>query len=392
MNRDRLRADQGDSLRTHPAEVRHYAYLDALRGVAFLGVMAVHTSAHVPGLPAWLRDLCKLGNYGVQLFFVLSALTLCMSMQSRSRVEDQPIRAFWVRRFFRIAPMYWVAILFYVGFNGMGPSHFAPAGIGLLQILTNATFLHGWRPDTINSVVPGGWSIAVEMNFYLVFPVLFLQLRDLRRAMIAVLICAPLSILISVATARILKHFSSPSLYGLIRDFTYYWLPRQFVIFLIGICLFHLMRSQNRLIQRFGQGGDPRILLVATVALLACILLSSWLPDLYLVISVVLALAVLGLSIYPTRLVVNRLLRHTGLVSYSAYLTHFAVIGLVARGFGGVLQSAGTSAVLRFGIYYVICWGATLVVATASYRLIEEPFRAFGARIIRAARPRREEA
>jgi len=60
----------------HP---RHFGYIDALRGIAILGVMAVHCSQCIPEHPGVFRGVINEGARGVQLFFVASALTLTMS-------------------------------------------------------------------------------------------------------------------------------------------------------------------------------------------------------------------------------------------------------------------------------------------------------------------------
>lgn len=57
--------------------------------------------------------------------------------------------------------MFWLAIPFFLLLNGKAPAW---------EVATIALFVHGFHPQSINSVVPGGWSIAVEMTFYAVFP------------------------------------------------------------------------------------------------------------------------------------------------------------------------------------------------------------------------------
>ncbi|MFY0030172.1 hypothetical protein ABTP79_18860, partial [Acinetobacter baumannii] len=69
--------------------------------------------------------------------------------------------------------------------NGTGPGPNAPFGIGLHQVLLTATFLHGFWPDSVNSVVPGDWSIAAEMTFYLVFPLLMTAFGSRRHLYLA---------------------------------------------------------------------------------------------------------------------------------------------------------------------------------------------------------------
>jgi peptidoglycan/LPS O-acetylase OafA/YrhL len=147
-------------------EPRHYGVIDALRGYAILMVIGVHSSQYFEYLAT--NTLVGAGARGVQLFFVASGVTLCLSWMTRN---DGAI-AFYVRRLFRIAPMFYLAIVFFVVVNRLGPNMYAPDGVGLRHILMSATFTHGLMPDTITSLVPGSWSIADEMMFYAAFPLL----------------------------------------------------------------------------------------------------------------------------------------------------------------------------------------------------------------------------
>lgn len=96
----------------------HYRYIDALRGYAILLVMACHASQTRVQLGELGRTLLNQGARGVQLFFVASALTLSISWTSKN---DGPLR-FYIRRFFRIAPMFWLGIVVFVWLDGFGPS------------------------------------------------------------------------------------------------------------------------------------------------------------------------------------------------------------------------------------------------------------------------------
>jgi peptidoglycan/LPS O-acetylase OafA/YrhL len=94
-----------------------------------------------------------------------SAFTLFPSMAQRRARDRHPVVAFFVRRFFRITPLFWLAIPLYLLYNGTGPGPYAPEGLRPWHVAVTAAFLHGWHPETIDSVVPGGWSIAVESSF-----------------------------------------------------------------------------------------------------------------------------------------------------------------------------------------------------------------------------------
>src|SRR5258708_40074536 len=129
-------------------------------------VLVYHVELTVPK-PGWLlSQLAGFGAQGVQLFFVVSAMTLMMSWNAR---RDGPVR-FWLRRLFRIAPMFWVAIVIHEGVNASGLYRWHDNNPG--DILLAAVFLHGWSLPAMNHVVPGGWTVGAEMMFYAVFPLL----------------------------------------------------------------------------------------------------------------------------------------------------------------------------------------------------------------------------
>jgi len=134
--------DQAPRLRT----------LDFLRGLAILGVISIHATQHFPSHIKALDFLLANGWVGVQVFFFVSAYTMCHMWRLREG-ETHPTIKFYIRRFLRIAPLFWVAIAVYLIVDGASASFFAPSGIGPLQIGLAATFLHGFRPDAINAVV-----------------------------------------------------------------------------------------------------------------------------------------------------------------------------------------------------------------------------------------------
>ena len=129
--------------------------LDVLRGLAIAGVMAIHVSQSFPSNIHAVDFAFMCGWTGVNVFYFVSAMTMCLMWTQR--VEANPTRKFYIRRFLRIAPLFWLAIPVYLLVNGTGPSANAPNGIGPLQVILTATFLHGFWPDSVNSVVPGDW-------------------------------------------------------------------------------------------------------------------------------------------------------------------------------------------------------------------------------------------
>jgi peptidoglycan/LPS O-acetylase OafA/YrhL len=357
---------------------RHLPAIDALRGLAFLMTFALHAGQHVPdGLPKLLHDMLGRGYAGVQLFFVVSALTLCRSLQGRNG-EPAPLAAYAVRRLCRIAPMFWIAIVLSVAVNGWGPRWGAPDGISGGHILLAALFLHGFDAVALNGVVPGGWSVAVEMQFYLLLPWVAAWAQSLRRA----LLLLGGSIALSLAALPALEAALAGLTPVLAHEAAYFSLPVQFPAFAAGVVLFRLLGPD-----RGGLPLPPRARAVVLVGLALLVGLPlRWggegpelVPGAPGLVGYALVLAVLAYALltFPLPLLVNRAMRFMGEISYSAYLLHFLALGAVERALPALpplahLLALGAGALL-----------VTVLAATVSRRLVEVPGVALGRGLVR---------
>src|SRR6266850_4176378 len=88
-------------------------FVDALRGWAILGVIAGHTAQWFPPNHEVIRTIALSGGHGVQLFFLISSFTLLLSLNSKWHVESYPIISYFIRRFFRVVPMFYVFVMIY---------------------------------------------------------------------------------------------------------------------------------------------------------------------------------------------------------------------------------------------------------------------------------------
>ncbi len=100
---------------TNLPELNRVDWLDALRGWAVLGVVMVHSgqAAHSTGIT---QQISAVGQYGVQLFFLISAITISITYEAHIAKFGKSFRAqfsWFLKRFFRIAPLYYIAIIFY---------------------------------------------------------------------------------------------------------------------------------------------------------------------------------------------------------------------------------------------------------------------------------------
>ncbi|MBP3957673.1 acyltransferase [Gemmata sp. G18] len=356
--------------------VARYGFIDALRGFALLGVLVHHVVPRVDGLPRVVKQIAAAGGEGVQLFFVVSALTLFLSFDSRRGTQARPLTAFFLRRFFRIAPLFYLAAVFYLWYDARWPDAARPSAAAILATLG---FVHVWHPDWANRVVPGGWSIGVEMEFYLLVPLLYARIRRAETAVTAALVSllagGLLSTVVAAGLPRVLG--TDPRAAGL---FSWYWLPAQMPVFFLGITLYFLVRKRLR---SPSAGRDPgrirgRVLLTTAAYLLAAATISDL--HLYLghaLFGVAFVLAGWGLSLCPSPVLVNRVTRGIGTISFSAYITHFAALDLAEGGLA-LAGTAGLSPLAALGMLLATTLGLTVAASLITYRLIEIPGQQLG--------------
>ena len=357
--------------------VRRLSYIDALRGYAILMVIAVHTSQAFPDLPKPLSTILNQGARGVQLFFVTSALTLSMSWVSR----QESALAFYSRRFFRIAPMFWLAIPFFIWLNGTGPSLYAPDGIGIRHIAMTAMFIHGFWPDTITSVVPGGWSVADEVIFYALFPVMVPALLQASwRSLIMVMVVA---IVLGAQVSRLLDGFSDllpASAQGVAGEYFSLWFPRQLPCFIFGVALFKFSAEQHEVSESFAK--CVCVLAIALILAFPFLEGMKYMLPLGLATSYGIAFSLFAFSLMYWRSspLVGNAIVWIGKVSYSAYFVHFAVLHFLPQP-----RPTGVSFV-DLAIMYAAVTISTVIISSVTYVFVEMPFIRWGSKLIESRR------
>jgi exopolysaccharide production protein ExoZ len=170
--------------------------LDALRGAMALAVACYHfavwTHVFKPGGAA-ASAVAALGIYSVQGFFIISGLCFFHAYRS-SQFDAHTTRAFYIKRFFRIAPLFYLVLAVDLL---LGQAIWPQRSAG--RLIENVTLSFGlFHPN--HSMVLGGWSIGIECLFYAAFPAL---LWLSRRRLAFVLTCALLIGLAVVSDANV---------------------------------------------------------------------------------------------------------------------------------------------------------------------------------------------
>jgi peptidoglycan/LPS O-acetylase OafA/YrhL len=110
-------------------DVKKYPFIDALRGLAVLAVLFTHSANVAMPIDVTLNWFVQLSANGVQLFYIASSIAICMSWDAKNIAGNSSKFDFYLRRFFRIAPMFYLSIILYLFVDGLSSRYWAPNGI-----------------------------------------------------------------------------------------------------------------------------------------------------------------------------------------------------------------------------------------------------------------------
>ncbi len=357
--------------------------IDGLRALAVLLVVCFHSWWIWPD--RWVHGFVQaeypIGNAwtGVHLFFVLSGFLL---FQPYARwlfgLGAQPsTRLFYTRRLLRVAPAYWASLLILVA---LAPITLAALG----DLLLHAVYLSNLTSATTYSINGVYWTMAVEVQFYAILPglaVLMHRLTSRYAPARAIAIVIGGVVLISAFWMLLLQHriFLNIPVIGsaLIGNAA---LPYWIGIFGLGMAcgalyvyvqqVWHPNAAQRERLKALCTWGViAALLVVAAVLLLKPLQDFSALDLLFGVVYAGLLLGVLFGVPVLRRVFETPVLRFIGLISYSIYIWHYAVMHALVP-----LVAPITSQPERVLLTAVLDLAISLPVAYVSFRLTEKPF------------------
>ncbi|HEY6888082.1 MAG TPA: acyltransferase [Solirubrobacter sp.] len=337
--------------------LRYVPALDGLRALAVGAVVALHA-----GL-----GLALGGGVGVDVFFVLSGyLITSLLLGEQERHGRIDLGAFLVRRLRRLAPALVVMIAVVGLFAALAPLELSdqfdyPGLAGSLVIAGSYTANLGIITGVAAGPMFHTWSLGVEMQFYLLWPV-FVMRMTARRASPRTLLATIGAAIAAVAVWRVLLLHVGEATHVL------YGLDTRADPLLAGAAVAILARAG-----RLPSTALARLAPVALLILAAVVVLAPSVTQLvyggYLLIDVCGAILVAHLAagrLTVLRPLAWRPLVYAGTLSYSIYLWHFPVFHALTASTLGL--SRGPSIVVRVAL--------TFILAAASYHLVENRLRA----------------
>lgn len=311
--------------------IKQYLFINLFRALAAFWVL----SGHCLIWGGWYGVPLPPPRLAVDLFMVISGFLMAANADARDGVEPLSVPVnrvrFWLRRFFRIAPVYYLSLAiivilnhqFLAGYHALqtlNPSRWATSNVydptridySVTNIFLHLSFLFGLHPTYSFSTFLPDWSLGLEMQFYFVFPflILFLQRKGfVLRAMIIGL----LTILLGNSIRRSVTYYEPSLLFFKLQ------------YFIGGILLFHTLSANSNLYKKlvvigcavililFGSRGDKE-LFVLPLLLLSMFLL-GWLESYR------------RMPKWLGSFLNCRLLRFASDASYCVYLVHGFFIG-----------------------------------------------------------------
>jgi exopolysaccharide production protein ExoZ len=167
-----------------------YEGLDQLRGILAFCVMIYHYAEWHGIILPWpaQKPFELLGIYAVSTFYVLSGCALFIVYQRR-KIDNKFFSEFWIKRAFRIVPLFWLATLLVVLTQKEATQEWSQY-LNASRLFLNFSLLFSWF-DPSAYLATGAWSIGNEWAFYTLFPFILWAVRRRSTAtVLCVITCA----------------------------------------------------------------------------------------------------------------------------------------------------------------------------------------------------------
>lgn len=356
--------------------------IKGLRGFTALAVFMYHF-AHIANIMpsnffAWIT--LGLGYFRVHLFFIITAYVLMHSMENKVN-RPHWVSDFYTKRFFRIAPLFYVMLFIFIFFDYYQLSDLKSFKI----LLLNLTFLFGF--NQANGIVWSGWTVGVVMVFYMAFPVLLLTIKTHKSALICLIVGVVISCIarykLHLNFINLKENSNNPSIF----EWSEFSIAANICFFTMGIYGYFLSKNYTHGLKKsapvFVFGLFTALLLMNIKINLQAV---SFRFDI-IIWGLLLMFLCVWQSLAPNRFIGNKFFEYLGERSFSMYLLHpvfmFVLQDQTLKAYNYLSIYIGKSA---YFVGVALMLAIVLIFAEITYRFIEKPGINLGLRYIKSRR------
>ena len=359
---------------------REYSWVDSLKGIAMLGVIAVHSGAGA--LPSVFGRIGLCGKYGVQLFYVISAMLAYASYERNIQKKGSAFK--WVaRKLLYCLPPFYIVVFLNLLFVGGFPDYYSmDESVTVWNILSHLTLTMGFFPKYVNSILGLEWYLGVVVTFWVLVPICYRVIRSESAALIAVII--------STLFFDILDEFKFLLIPSNADEYVHklYW--GQFSIFsnlptlFIGVLVYYLFRKKDLMNENI-ESDKSKIKLSITFYVIFLIVVTGLVFDASrvflipntLIWTIGFVMLIFAETYYSCPLINNPLFRIIGKNTYCIYLMHYFLIIMYDR----YIIPTG-EVIIYWIVKYVVVIVLSLAVSVLYTRYVDGWYKMFCNRLL----------
>ncbi len=326
--------------------------IDGIRGIAVLAVVLYHANI----------ELFSGGYLGVDIFFVISGYLITQIINNELKSKRFNLILFYERRIRRIIPILYLVILLLIplviiNFVPADGRNFFESVFSITALSSNFLFWleEGEYFTRDNSLKPllHTWSLSVEMQFYLFFPLLLLFLKKNKKKELNIIIFFTLiSMFLSFWMSKTNK------------DANFYLIFSRIWEIMAGVICYYLMQKSKKTIE--GKYNETITLFAICLIFLSFFLFEKETrhPSYLTLIPIVSTMILISFSqktLLARKILENNVINFFGLISYSLYIIHFPVLA--------ILNYKGLEINIPLTMFGIVFF------SFLSWRYIEKPFR-----------------
>ena len=327
-----------------------FAHIQILRAIAVGMVVGFHM-----GWPGF-----SFGYLGVDIFFVISGFLM---FQIYSELGSNQFRSFYFRRLKRLLPAYLFVSLATTLIFFLVVLPFERVSLVTQNLYANFLISNFYYWTENQYFVSGGlrplltfWSLALELQFYLIFPIIFIIVKKYKQLFFLIILFS--------ALLHILLNMISP-------ETAFFLLPARLWEFLIGTAVAVKMNSRVA-----NKSFWPKIFHLLSLLMILMVALFPFAKDMqdfysnFVVVVITSFLLRIGFALDENKGFIRRILLIVGKYSYSIYLVHLPIICLICyQPFSGNLKPGDNLKLNLFCILLII------IFAYLVFHFMENPFR-----------------